>query len=129
FLEVARVRAGDELGRRLFLKQESVESLKFGNDVFTNVIGNLIDRATTDRGALLAEAARVLRPGGQLVLTMPLRGSFAEVVDLLREIALKHDLVAVSDRLDQYALSMPTREMWQTEVESRGFEKAQIEIE
>ena len=60
FLEFARARGGDEVGRRLFLKQESVEALPFGNAVFTNVIGNLVDRTTTDRGALLS-ALRVPR--------------------------------------------------------------------
>jgi ubiquinone/menaquinone biosynthesis C-methylase UbiE len=128
FLELARARGGSEVGRRLFFKQEGIESLPFSNEVFTNVVGNLIDRATTDRGSLLAESARVIRPGGQLVLTMPLRGSFNEVLDIFREVALKHDLGTVADRVDQYAVSMPTREMWQTEVESRGFSSASIEI-
>lgn len=126
FLHLARMRIGDEVGRRFFLKQEAVEALPFGDGVFTNVVGNLIDRATTDRGALLSEAARVLRAQAQLVLTMPLRGSFAEVLDLFREVALKHDLPGVAERVEQYAHSMPTREMWQTEVESRGFEHATV---
>jgi ubiquinone/menaquinone biosynthesis C-methylase UbiE len=127
FLELARERAGEEVGRRLFLKQESVEALPFGNQVFTNVVGNLVDRTTTDRGLLLSEAARVLVPGGQLVITMPLRGSFAEVLDLFREVALKHDLAGVSERVEQYAMSLPSREMWQTEIESRGFGDVSVE--
>lgn len=127
FLEIARQRAGEDVGRRFFLKQESVEALPFGDGVFTNVVGNLADRITTDRGALLSEAARVLRAHGQLVLTMPLRGSFAEVLDMFREVALKHDLGAVTERIEQYALSMPTPEVWATEVESRGFEGATVE--
>ena len=121
FLELTRERIGSEVGRRMFLKQESVEALPFGNDVFTNVVGNLVDRTTTDRGLLLSEVSRVLVTGGQIVITMPLRGSFAEVLDLFREVALKHDLGAVSERVEQYAMSLPTREMWQTEIESRGF--------
>jgi hypothetical protein len=60
---------------------------------------------------------------------MPLRGSFTEVLDIFREVALKHDLAGVPERIEQYALSMPTREMWQTEIESRGFEDAVIEQE
>ncbi len=127
YLELARERADEDVGRRLFLKQESVEALPFGNAVFTNVIGNLVDRTTTDRGLLLSEASRVLVPGGQLVITMPLRGSFNEVLDLFREVALKHDLAGVSERVEQYAMSLPSREMWQTEIESRGFVDVSIE--
>jgi len=127
FLELTRERAGEEVGRRLFLKQESVEALPFGSGVFTNVVGNLVDRTTTDRGLLLSEASRVLTAHGQLVITMPLRGSFAEVLDLFREVALKHDLTAVNERIEQYAMSLPSREMWQTEIESRGFNDVTID--
>ncbi|MEI8259409.1 MAG: class I SAM-dependent methyltransferase [Deltaproteobacteria bacterium] len=127
FLELARERGGEDVGRTWFLKEESVEALPFGNGVFTNVVGNLVDRTTTDRGLLLSEAARVLMPGGQLVITMPLRGSFGEVLDLFREVALKHDLAGVSERIEQYAMSLPSREMWQTEIESRGFSEVAIE--
>lgn len=127
FLALARQRAGSEVGRRYFLRQEHVEALSFGDAVFTNVVGNLIDRATTDRGALLREAARVLRPHGQISLTMPLQGSFAEVLDMFREVALKHDLAGVAERIEQYALSMPSPENWRQEVESRGFERALVQ--
>lgn len=127
FLELARERGGQAVGRTWFLKEESVEALPFGDGVFTNVVGNLVDRTTTDRGLLLSEASRVLAPGGQLVITMPLRGSFDEVLDLFREVALKHDLDRVSERIEQYAMSLPTREMWQTEIESSGLEDVHIE--
>lgn len=127
YLELARARVDGEVGRRIFFKQGSATDLRFSDEIFTNVLGNLIDRATADRGALVAEAARVLRPGGQLVLTMPLRGSFAEVVDLLREVALRHDLARVAERLEQYVATFPTAALWQTEIASRGLSDVTVE--
>jgi ubiquinone/menaquinone biosynthesis C-methylase UbiE len=127
FLELARARAGTDLGRRIFFKQGSPTSLGFSDEIFTNVIGNLIDRVTADRAAVLAESARVLRPGGQLALTLPLRGSFLEVIDLLREVALRHDLGRLSERVDQYANAMPTVESLGAELEARGFERVSVD--
>lgn len=127
FLELARARAGTDLGRRIFFKQGAPTSLGFSDEIFTNVIGNLVDRVTADRAAVLAESARVLRPGGQLALTMPLRGSFQEVVDLLREIALRHDLARLSERVEHYAAAMPTAEALGAEFEARGFERVSVD--
>ena len=127
FLELARARAGTDLGRRIFFKQGSPTSLGFSDEIFTNVIGNLIDRATGDRAAVLTESARVLRPGGQLALTLPLRGSFLEVVDMLREIALRHDLGRLGERVEQYVNAMPTVESLRVEFEARGFERVSVD--
>src|SRR6185312_14542740 len=41
------------------------------------------------RKSLLADMARVLYRGGQALVSLPLRGSFQEAVDLFREYALK----------------------------------------
>jgi ubiquinone/menaquinone biosynthesis C-methylase UbiE len=129
YLELARQRAGHEVGRRFFLKEENVESLSFANAVFSNVVGNLVDRTTTDRAALLSEIARVLKPGGQMVITMPLSGSFAEVLDMFREICLKHELTDVARRVEQYAQSMPSQQSWAEEITSHGFENVVIDVQ
>jgi ubiquinone/menaquinone biosynthesis C-methylase UbiE len=122
FLEAARQRNGHDDGRRLFVgRQASLEHLAFDDQAFTNVMGSLIDRATNDRHQLLSECYRVLRPHGQLVLTQPLRGSFMELLDMLREVATKYDVVALTERIEQYAQSLPTSEQWVSEAEQNGF--------
>lgn len=127
YLELARARAGAHLGRRIFFKQDRPVDLRFGDEVFTNVIGNLVDRMGSDRAAIFGECARVLQRGGQLVVTLPLHGSFAEVVDLLREVALGRDLPRVSERVEQYAATLPTEETLRAELDARGFEDALVE--
>lgn len=127
YLELARARAGAMVGRRIFFKQDRPIALRFGDGVFTNVLGNLVDRMGADRAAILGECARVLQPGGQLVATLPMHGSFAEVVDLLREVALGKDLPRVSERVEQYAATLPTEDTLRAELDARGFEDALVE--
>ena len=75
-----------------------------------------------DRDELLAEFARLLAPHGQALLAMPLRGSFQELADLLREYALKYDDAEVEQAVEQATESRPTAEGLTEEVEKAGFE-------
>lgn len=128
FLDAARARSADEDGRRLFVaRQDDLVHLAFSEGAFTNLVGSLVDRATNDRQALFAEARRVLRPGGQIVLSQPLRGSFLELLDMLREVATKYDINALTERVEQYAQSLPSAEQWAREAEEHGFIDAAVD--
>ncbi|MBL8680522.1 MAG: class I SAM-dependent methyltransferase [Myxococcales bacterium] len=128
FLDAARARSADDDGRRLFVaQQDDLVHLAFSDGAFTNVVGSLVDRATNDRQALFSEALRVLRPGGQLVLSQPLRGSFMELLDMLREVATKYDMTALTERVEQYAQSLPSAEQWAREAEECGFLDATVD--
>ena len=128
FLELARARGGADTGRRLFFKQSPVSPLRFGDEVFTHAVCNLIDRVTVDRASALAEVARVLVPSGQVVFTLPAQGSFAEPMDLLRESATRHDLPRLHERVEQYAAALPTPERLVEELHARGFTGASVEV-
>lgn len=84
-IALARQRGFEAIGRRLFFKTEDVEELSFGDGVFDAVVAHLIYRDLDDRAAAMRELHRVLAPGGRLLLTTPLRGTFGEVFDMLRE--------------------------------------------
>jgi ubiquinone/menaquinone biosynthesis C-methylase UbiE len=120
-LELARVRAASDGGRRVFFKQGAATPLRFGAEVFTHAYCNLIDRVTVDRGGALAELARVLVPRGQVVFTLPARGAFVEAMDLLRESAVRHDLARLHERVDQYDDALPTAERLSDELTAAGF--------
>lgn len=121
FLELARARAGAEVGRRVFFKQGAATELRFGAEVFSHVVCNLLDRVSVDRAAVLAEASRVLIPGGQVAFTLPLQGSFAEPMDLLREAATRGDHGRLAERVEQYAAGLPTAEQLREELAAKGF--------
>jgi SAM-dependent methyltransferase len=80
------------------------------------------------RADLFAEAARLLAPGGQALVAMPLRGSFAEVLDLFREYALKHDDAEFACAVDQAVASQLTLETLSDELERSGFDDVDVEV-
>lgn len=66
-LEVARQRAGD-LGIQANLREGDAQSLPFADESFDTVVSTLSLCTIPDDRRALAEAARVLRPGGRLLL-------------------------------------------------------------
>jgi SAM-dependent methyltransferase len=86
-------------------------------------------RATpSERVALLHELARIVAPHGQALMAMPLRGSFVEIVDLLREYALKYELVDLMNAIEHAAQLRPTDDMLKHELESVGFEYVEVDV-
>jgi SAM-dependent methyltransferase len=100
--------------------------LPFQKGVFSHAFG--VHPILTDRRALFAELARLVAPHGQALLALPLRGSFAEIVDLLREYALKHELADLGNAIDAAALLRPTDDMLKYELESAGFEYVEVDV-
>lgn len=82
-----------------------------------------------ERRRLLAEARRVLVPSGQLLLALPLRGSYAEVSDMLREFALKNDSAKLAEAVEIAAHSRPTPETLTEELEAAGFDDVTVSVE
>jgi SAM-dependent methyltransferase len=81
-----------------------------------------------ERKRLFAELARLVAPRGQMLVATPMRGSFVEVVDLLREYALKHESGEVSKAAEAAVLLRPTVEELKKEVEAAGFDFVEVEI-
>jgi SAM-dependent methyltransferase len=81
-----------------------------------------------DRGEILAECARLLAPHGQVLIAMPMRGSFQELADLLREYALKYDEVGVSEAVDKAAQARPSVEVLGVELEEAGFDFVDLSL-
>lgn len=80
------------------------------------------------RRALLAEMARVVVPRGQVLVALPMRGSFQEVLDLLREYALKHDAGDVGKAVESAAAARPNVETLSEELEAVGFGDVDIDL-
>jgi SAM-dependent methyltransferase len=99
-LNKARIRTADCDPRRVFLRSEPLQSLKFADNVFDVVISNLVWLDLADPGAALREFFRVLTPQGRLLLAFPTQGTFEEVFDFFAEVTLKHELPAVQRNLD-----------------------------
>ena len=81
-----------------------------------------------DRMELLHESHRLLYSGGQLLFAVPLRGSFQELGDLLKEYALKQDRDEFADRVERMMNRRPTIERLADVLESVGFIDVDVEF-
>ncbi len=84
--------------------------------------------APAERRKLLEELARIVAPSGQALVAMPLRGSFAEVADLLRECALKNELTDLTNAVEAAMQLRPTDDLFQRELEAVGFEDVELDL-
>jgi SAM-dependent methyltransferase len=80
------------------------------------------------RVSILRECARLLAPHGQALIAVPMRGSFQEVFDLLREFALKNEAVDVAQAVEHAAAARPTMEVLGAEMEEAGFHYVDVEL-
>ncbi len=128
-IDVARRRGLDDAGRRIFFKVENAEQLSFGDEVFDAVIGNLALGAFEAPERALAEMLRVLVPSGQLVLTHALAGTFEEVLDMFRELSLKHDDAAMAQRVERLVARYPSPSTLEAVVAAAGFEDVRVRAE
>ncbi|WP_236519900.1 class I SAM-dependent methyltransferase [Sandaracinus amylolyticus] len=128
-VDLARRRALDDAGKRIFFKIEPVEHLSFGDEVFDIAVGNLVMSSVDDEGASLSEIRRVLAPGGRALLTRPLAGTFEEVLDMFREIAVRRDHAALARRIEQLALRHPSASAWRAQLTGAGLDDVQIHVE
>lgn len=100
-----------------------------GSDAFTHAVLVHPICGARERLRILAECLRVLRPGGELTFASPLRGSYPEITDMLREFALKHDQPKLTDAIELAAQSRPTPETLIGELETLGFLDADLDVE
>jgi SAM-dependent methyltransferase len=81
-----------------------------------------------ERGELLSALRWLLCSGGQALVALPLRASFQEVADLLREYALKVDDEEFSKDLEASLAERPSLEMLSDEFEAAGFQDVDVEV-
>jgi SAM-dependent methyltransferase len=81
-----------------------------------------------DRSSILKECARLLAPLGQVLMAVPMRGSFQELFDLLREYALKNEAVEITQAIEYASAARPTMEVLGAEVEEAGFQYVDVEL-
>jgi ubiquinone/menaquinone biosynthesis C-methylase UbiE len=126
-IALARQRGFDDIGRRLFFKTESADDLSFGEGVFDAVVAHLLYRDLDDRSAALREMHRVLVPGGRLLLTTPLRGTFSEVFEMIRERGVAHGDDALLRALERLEGRDPTVRELEATVRAAGFGEVELE--
>ena len=127
-LELARAKAVTMPGMISDYRLEEELPTSLPGSAFSHALTLHPPASARDRGPLVAECTRLLAAHGQLLLTMPMRGSFQEIVDLLREYALKHDDAETARAVEQMAVVRPTVESLGAELEDAGLDFVDVSL-
>ena len=127
-LDLARARLADHVGSRLFFNSDPLPRLRYDEKVFSTVVSNYGWWDREDRDELLQEMIRVLDDDGLLVLTAPMAGTFGELVDLAREVAVKLDLLPkLEERIEALERMFHTPEDWEELMVGVGFDRIRVD--
>jgi SAM-dependent methyltransferase len=127
-IELARNKAGTlhDVGLEYLVATElptELEGGSYSHAMALHPVGTQVERVD-----LFREMERLLYPGGQALVALPLRGSFQEVADLFLEFALKYDEGELGKAAEQAMLELPTIETLTEELESVGLEDVDFEL-
>jgi ubiquinone/menaquinone biosynthesis C-methylase UbiE len=93
------------------------------------VVSNLGVAAAADPGAAAEEIARVLAPGGTAVITAPVRGTWAEFLDLFRDVLRENGKRERLTALDRHVASSPDAERVTGWLQRAGLVSVGVEVE
>ena len=129
-IERARERvAGEQAGRRVFFRPHEVAAkLPFAEETFDVVLASQVLGEVADPAAALADLVRVTRPGGQVVVTAPLRGTWAELLDLYREVLTRLDRREGLAALEAHVAAQPDGEAMARLLEAAGLTEVEEEL-
>jgi ubiquinone/menaquinone biosynthesis C-methylase UbiE len=98
------------------------------SDAFSHVLTLHPIADVVGRAVLFREMRRLMYLSGQALVALPLRGSFQELSDLLREYALKVDDRDLDRAVEDSVVERPSIESLADELEAAGFEDVDVEI-
>jgi SAM-dependent methyltransferase len=128
-LELSRTKANLMSGVQATYVQAEDYPTPLSSGAFTHSIELHPCGPRGDYSATFAEHARLLTGNGQMVVALPLRGSFPEVYDMLREYALRHDQPHFGEAVDAAASARPNPETLVEQIESAGFYDVEVGLD
>ena len=124
-IELARNKAATLRDARIeYFATDSWESLEAGS--FSHAFS--LHPIGPSRRGLFAEMHRLLYSEGQALVSLPLRGSFQELADLIREYALKCDQGELGRAIEVASQRRPTIESLSEELEQAGFDDVYVDV-
>jgi hypothetical protein len=97
--------------------------------VYDLVVCNAALQDFEDPESSIRDFARVCKPGGRVIVTLPLAGTFEEFFDIFREVLIKQDRADAIDRLDAYLTRFPATEQAEAWFEDAGLTDVKAEVE
>lgn len=106
--ELAKARVSDHKDR-VYIKAGGLDDIaSMGAASYDLVVANLVLGETASHEVALRELLRITKPGGQVLATLPLEGSWTEAEDLYREVLRDAQLRDVARRLKRLGQLRPT---------------------
>lgn len=106
---LAKSKIAPEWKKRVYLKPGDASAVaEMGDSLYDLVVANLVLSEAHDLGQALEGLLRVTKPGGTLMATLPLYGTWSEAEDLLREVLRDEGLTQAQNRLRRMANLRPT---------------------
>jgi ubiquinone/menaquinone biosynthesis C-methylase UbiE len=129
-LDRARARVGQaHAGRRVFFRHhDPAVRLPFAEETYELVLANFASTEAPDLSVAVADLARVTRPGGQVSLTLPLRGTWAELIDLYKEVLVRLGRRETLEALETYVAAQPEGETVARALEAAGLMEVEEEL-
>lgn len=107
-VDLARGRAGDLGGRKIFFKSEPIDRTTFADGAFDAVVSNLGLEVAADPSVVVPEMRRLVAPGGVVALSALLAGSWSVVLDVFGEVIERFEFPGAAERLEALRARMPS---------------------
>ena len=104
-------------------------TLVLPDSVFDICVSNLAVADAPEPQRTVNELASMLKPGGELLLTLPLRGTWAEFLDIYREVLRENDRAARLAALDAYVAGFPDGEECARWMEEAGLGDVEVDVD
>jgi SAM-dependent methyltransferase len=129
-LDLARARIGDEhAGRRVFFRTHDPRTtLPFAEETFDTVLATVSWSDLPEPGSILRDFARVAKPGGQVILAMPLADTWSTFLDIYGEVLQRRGHQAGLGALAAYRSAIPSAETVAHAMEDAGIHAVSIEL-
>jgi SAM-dependent methyltransferase len=104
-------------------------TLVLGDIEYDICVSNLAIADAPDPRRTVAELARMLKPGGELVLTLPLRGTWSEFLDIYRDVLRENGKADSLAALDAYVATLPEGDTCARWMEEAGLTDVEITVD
>jgi ubiquinone/menaquinone biosynthesis C-methylase UbiE len=125
----ARVEKAPEARGRVTFQASPAVPLPLPDASADVVVSNLAAGDFADPARAVKELARVAAPGAQVVLTLPLRGTWAEFLDIYRDVLLENGAPDSVTALEQYVASLPDGRAATAWMTAAGLGQVEITVE
>lgn len=129
-ITMAKTRVRSDWRDRVYFKHGDVRDVtNMATDSYDLTVANLVLGEAHDWKSVLSEFVRVTKPGGTILATFALRGTWTEVEDLLREVLRETGQAEAVRRLDRLTSLRPTGPKLAAGVTSLGLSEEHFVVE